>query len=97
MGIGDHELDALEATLEVAQEAGPKTWSSEGPVSHPTTWRWPSHSTPTATTVATELSHLVEGGIEPQIGVLALDRAAQERLDVVVESIVQSLELSQIP
>ncbi len=64
--------------------------ASEGPVATPSTSRRPSVLTPTAIIAAVEddasaLAHLEVGGVDPQVGPLAFNRARQERAHPLVD------------
>ena len=75
-----------------------KVSASEGPISMPSTSRWPSPLTPTATITATEtmraLSHLHVVGVDPQIGPIAFERPAQEGFDLLIDLIAQPADLA---
>ena len=73
--------------------------ASEGPISRPRIPRRPLLLTPTATITATEtmravLTHLHVSGVDPQVGPVALDRAAEEGLHLVVDLLAQPAYLA---
>ena len=73
--------------------------ASEGPMSMPSTSRRPSLLTPTATITATEtmrplLAHLHVGRVDPQIRPVALDRAVEEGLHLLVDLLAQPADLA---
>lgn len=99
VGVGDHEADSLEASLdEVAQEASPENVvlrRSGVAAEHVavTVAVDPDGNDGCDRDDAAQLSHLVEGGIEPHVGILALDGAGQEALDVLVEALADAADL----
>src|SRR5215213_11248622 len=87
-----------------------KTSASEAPVATPRTSRRPSVLTPTATMTATLTIRPPcrdfspgsgfagprpgSGGVDPQVGPMALDRSAEERLDALVDVLAQTRDLA---
>ena len=82
MGVGDDQLDpAQAATGQFAQELRQEVRGFRGLMSMPSTSRPPSKLTPTAMIKpprqSSALAHLHIGGVDPDIGLVALDRALQ--------------------
>jgi hypothetical protein len=100
MGVGDDQLDPAQATAgELAQERRPKRLGVGGANVH-------AENFAPAITVdadrdnhrnrhdAAILAHLHVGGVDPQIRPVALDRAAEERLHLVVDLRAQPAHLA---
>ena len=73
--------------------------ASEGQMSRPSTSRRPSPLTPMAMTArrrddATAPAHLQIGRVEPDIGPVAFDRAAEEGFDLLVDLLAQPADLA---
>ena len=85
MAIGDHQLDPAQATPgSLRRNPVQKVSASEGPMSMPSTSRRPSLLTPTAMIGDRDdtagLAHLYIGGVDPEIGPVALERSVEEGL-----------------
>ena len=81
------------------RKAVQKVSASEGPISMPSTSRRPSLLTPTAMITATETmrpasADLQVGGVDPQIGPVALDRPVEEGLHLAVDLLAQPRHLA---
>ena len=99
VGVGHDQAHALETALDQrAQEAGPERLVFAGPAVHP------EHPTLTGGgdadrdhagdgDHAIELAHLVEGGIEDDVGALVLDGSVAKGLDLGIEHLAQPADL----
>ena len=95
VGVGDHQLDAAQAAAgELAQEVGPERLGLGGADVHA------EHLAPAVGVDADRddhrdrddapvLAHLHVGGVDPQIGPVAFDRAVEEGLHLVVDLLAQ--------
>ncbi len=91
MGVRDHQLDAAQAAAgELAQELGPEGLGLRGADVQP------EHLAPAVTVDADRddgrdrddaagFAHLQIGGVQPDIGPVALERPVEERLHLVVQ------------
>ena len=100
MGVRDHQLDAAQATAgELAQKGGPERLGLRGADIHaedlaPAVAVDPDRDDHGGRDDAALLAHLHVGGVDPQVGPVALDRPAQEGLHPLVDLLAQPRDLA---
>ena len=100
IGIGDHQLDALEATLDQAlQESRPERLGLRGTDGEPddlaSTFGRDRHGDDRChRDDAAAIAHFEVSGVEPQIRPFTLDRAIEEGVDPLVDVLAQLGDLA---